>query len=152
MATLPASLRTETANVVPKNVEGIPRNAWMVRPCEWYSEELSDCKSIRGRFHQYFIDGTTLDCSQWRKDFDNCLIWRKNKDVDALNAVVKSEEKRKHDRLKASRDNDVWQLRSEPPKDWNAPVPEWMAKKFEQSYIAATAKKEQEGNSSCCIS
>ncbi|KAH7956101.1 hypothetical protein HPB52_006018 [Rhipicephalus sanguineus] len=68
-----------------------------------------------------------------------------------MNAVVKSEEKRKHDRLKASRDNDVWQLRSKPPEDWNAPVPEWMAKKFEQSYIAAVAKKE-EAKSSCCIS
>lgn len=66
--------------------------------------------------------------------------------------MVKSEEKRKHDRLKASRDNDVWQLRSEPPEDWNAPVPDWMAKKFEQSYIALTAKNEQEGKSSCCIS
>ncbi|KAH6931911.1 hypothetical protein HPB50_001453 [Hyalomma asiaticum] len=152
MAALSGALHSETAIVTPENVEGIPRNAWMVRPCEWYREELSDCKSIRGRFHQYFIDGTTLDCSQWRKDLDNCLLWRKNKDIDALNAVVKSEEQRKHDRLKASQDNDVWKLRSEPPKDWNAPVPDWMAEKFERSYISLTTKSGQKEKSSCCIS
>lgn len=126
-----------------------------VRPCEWYSEEHSDCKSIRGKFHQYFVHGTTLDCSQWQQDYDNCMLWRKKKDLDALRAVVESEEKRKEERLKASLENNVWEMRTKPPENWNAPVPEWLAKKFEHSYISQVAKRDAESSgksSSCCIS
>ncbi|KAK8785583.1 synaptic plasticity regulator PANTS [Amblyomma americanum] len=152
MAALSDAFRSETATVAPEKNEGIPQNAWMVRPCEWYSEEHADCKGIRGKFHQYFVHGTTLDCSQWQKDYENCMLWRNKKDLNALKAVVESEEKRKHDRLKASYDNDVWELRSKPPENWNAPLPDWLNKKFENSYLGLSTKQQLEKKSSCCIS
>ena len=31
-----------------------------VRPCESYNDEYSECKSIKGRFHQYFLHGENL--------------------------------------------------------------------------------------------
>lgn len=59
--------------------------AWLVRPCEWYKDEYKECSSFRGKVHQYFIFGKTLDCSQWKEDYNNCLIVRKNpSNIDAL--------------------------------------------------------------------
>jgi hypothetical protein len=55
-----------------------------VRPCESYKDEHSECKSIRGRFHQYFIHGENLDCAQWQTDFENCMKFRLQKDIPAL--------------------------------------------------------------------
>jgi len=59
-------------------------NAWLVRPCEAYNDEYKECTSIKGRFHQYFIEGDNADCSQWKKDFDSCMKFRATKDLVAL--------------------------------------------------------------------
>jgi len=32
--------------------------------------------------------------------------------------------------------NDVWQDRTAPPVDWNKPLPEWMQKEQENTYLA----------------
>ncbi|CAN7984855.1 unnamed protein product, partial [Ixodes hexagonus] len=128
-----------------------------VRPCEWYLEEYKDCKSIRGRFHQYFIFGSTLDCDNWSKDYTNCLRWRKEKDIEALRSVVDSEAQRKKERLDGSLQNNVWELRSEPPKDWNKPLPEWMNEKLRNTYLESVAKEPSSDATSaltkrsCCI-
>ena len=55
-------------NTTPE--EEIPYG-WLIKPCEMYKEEYKDCKSIKARFHQYFIFGETLDCEQWKIDYDN---------------------------------------------------------------------------------
>jgi len=49
-----------------------------------YKEEYSECTSIKGRFHQYFIFGKSVDCSQWKRDFENCVRWRDNHNSNAL--------------------------------------------------------------------
>lgn len=48
-----------------------------------YKAEYDDCTSIRGRFHQYFIFGSSIDCTQWEKDYHNCYQWEKNKSDEA---------------------------------------------------------------------
>jgi len=48
-----------------------------------YKDEYDDCTSIKARFHQYFIFGETLDCSQWKTDYHNCYQWQKNKSEEA---------------------------------------------------------------------
>lgn len=160
MATHTEFLQTELAN--PENSDSVlkkdvlPENAWKVRPCEWYLEEYKDCRSIRARFHQYFIFGTTLSCDQWCTDYENCLKWRNKKDIDALTSVVASEEKRKRDRLDATLQNNVWELRSAPPSDWNKPLPEWMNQKLQNTYLHFKQKETLEGasqlsKSTCCI-
>ncbi|XP_064460907.1 synaptic plasticity regulator PANTS-like [Ornithodoros turicata] len=132
----------------------LPRDSWMVRPCEWYVEEYADCKSIKARFHQYFIFGHTIDCSQWKTDYDNCMLWRKSSDIEALKSVIDSEHKRKEDRLKATLENNVWELRTEPPKDWNKALPEWMVNKFKNTYLAMKQKEmetEYEAPQKMCV-
>lgn len=51
-----------------------------------YRDEYSECTSIRGRFQQYFIYGQTIDCSQWKRDLDNCEKWMDSKDI--ISAVI----------------------------------------------------------------
>ncbi|XP_035213603.1 UPF0545 protein C22orf39 homolog isoform X2 [Stegodyphus dumicola] len=58
-----------------------------VRPCEWYKEEFKDCRSIRARMHQYFVYGESIDCSQWKTDYQNCMLFRNKKDIKALMAL-----------------------------------------------------------------
>lgn len=59
-------------------------DTWMVRPCEINKEEYSECTSIKARFHQYFIFGKSVDCLQWKRDFENCVQWRDNHNPNAL--------------------------------------------------------------------
>lgn len=54
-----------------------------VRPCMIYKDEYDDCTSVKARFHQYFIFGETLDCSQWKTDYRNCYQWQKHKSEEA---------------------------------------------------------------------
>lgn len=62
----------------------LPTCVFQVRPCEMYKEEYSECTSIKARFHQYFIFGKSVDCSQWKRDFQNCVHWRDEQNSDAL--------------------------------------------------------------------
>lgn len=48
-----------------------------------YREEYNDCTSVKGRFHQYFIYGETIDCAQWKRDLDNCSKWKEENDLKA---------------------------------------------------------------------
>lgn len=55
--------------------------------------------------------------------------------------VIRSEKYRRHQRLKAHYENDIWEVRKEPPKDWNNPLPEWMQKRDENTYLAIKAQE-----------
>ena len=64
--------------------------AWLVRPCNWYKDEYKECSSSHGKLHQYFIFGKTLDCSQWKTDYDNCMKIRKDPtDVETLVSTLR---------------------------------------------------------------
>ncbi|XP_076280778.1 synaptic plasticity regulator PANTS [Lasioglossum baleicum] len=123
---------------------------WMIRPCEIYNEEHSDCKSIAARFHQYFVFGKSIDCSQWKTDYQNCYRWEKYKSEQAYESLINSEKKRRLERLRAHYANDTWEKRNAPPENWNAPLPEWLQKKLDTSYLANAAKLEQDYNKSSC--
>ncbi|XP_020282872.1 UPF0545 protein C22orf39 homolog [Pseudomyrmex gracilis] len=108
---------------------------WMIRPCLVYKDEYDDCTSLRARFNQYFIFGETLDCNQWNTDYRNCYQWQKYKSDEAYDQLIESEKKRRLQRLRAHYANNVWEKREKPPDNWNSPLPEWMQKDFENSYL-----------------
>ncbi|XP_053693231.1 UPF0545 protein C22orf39 homolog [Sabethes cyaneus] len=117
-------------------------NLWSIRPCFVYSDEYDDCTSIKGRFHQYFIHGESIDCTQWKRDFDNCVRFEKNtQDTKSALQLVESERQRRTERLRAHYRNDVWKKRDHVPEDWSKPLPESMQKEYEQSYLAAKAQE-----------
>ncbi|KAG5322425.1 CV039 protein, partial [Pseudoatta argentina] len=118
---------------------------WMIRPCMVYKDEYDDCSSIKARFHQYFIFGETVNCYQWKTDYHNCYQWKKNKSEEAYDALIKSEKQRRYNRLHAHYQNDVWEKRKKPPENWNTPLPEWMQKEFENSYLHIRSKEIKQG-------
>lgn len=67
-----------------------------------YDEEYDDCRSIKARFHQYFIFGKELDCEQWKTDYNNCIKYTKNNDLQAAQELIDSETNRRRERLKVS--------------------------------------------------
>lgn len=71
-----------------------------IRPCFLYKEEYSDCKSMKGRFHQYFIHGESVDCLQWKRDYDNCTRFEEKSDLKAAHAIIQSEQDRRTARFK----------------------------------------------------
>ncbi|CAL1267945.1 unnamed protein product [Larinioides sclopetarius] len=128
-----------------ENVENLPKDAWKVRPCEWYKDEYKDCKSMKARFHQYFIYGDTIDCTHWKNDYMNCMHFRKKHDLESLEKVVVSENERKRQRIQSMEQNDVWKYRSSPPENWNSPMPSWMVENKKDSLLINTQNMLNEG-------
>ena len=56
--------------------------------------------------------------------------------------MVDREKRRIAQRLKAHKENDVWESRTSPPEDWNKPLPPELAKMSENSIF----QKYQENN------
>lgn len=50
--------------------------------------------------------------------------------------LLTSEKKRRLERLRPHYKNDVWQKREEPPSDWNAPLPDWLVKRNQGTFLA----------------
>ncbi|KAJ8918878.1 hypothetical protein NQ315_011170 [Exocentrus adspersus] len=114
---------------------------WMIRRCTVYDEEYKDCTSMKARFNQYFIFGETLDCSQWKKDSINCYKWIENGDVKAAEELIDSEKRRRRERLLPHYQNDTWQKRKAPPEDWNKPLPEYLQKEYEHTYLNVKSRE-----------
>lgn len=112
---------------------------WMVRPCHFYKDEYDECKCLPSRFHQYFIFGETKDCSSWIKDYDRCKEFKHNPNEKTYKELVDSEKQRRYSRLMGHYGNTVWKKRSEPPANWNTPLPDWLQKKYEHTYLAYKA-------------
>ncbi|GAB1603801.1 UPF0545 protein C22orf39 homolog [Argonauta hians] len=102
-----------------------PEDIWMLRPCEIYEGEYKECKSIGGRFHQHYVYGQYTDCGKWKTSFDNCLKFRHEHSMAAVEEVLKTERERHEDRITKAKANDVWEYRESPPADWARPLPEW---------------------------
>ncbi|TDG50177.1 hypothetical protein AWZ03_003393 [Drosophila navojoa] len=137
-----------------------PKDVPKIRPCHLYKDEYDDCSSFKARFHQYFIYGKDTDCSQWLTDFQNCERYERSNgnDVEAGSAIVKSEEQRRLTRLRAHYANDTWMKRKEPPEDWAKPLPEWLEKRNENTYLELKQKElmglavpQEEARSYCSI-
>lgn len=102
-----------------------------------YQDEYDDCTSFKARFHQYFVHGKNIDCSQWQRDFENCLRYEKSNgnDTAAGEAVIRSESERRDVRMKAHYGNTTWKPRTNPPSDWSKPLPEWFKKRNENTFL-----------------
>lgn len=57
------------------------------------------------------------------------------------NELVESEKKRRKDRIISHYNNNVWTKRKEPPENWNAPLPEYLQKEYEGSYLYLKSKE-----------
>uniref|UniRef100_A0A182JTQ9 Synaptic plasticity regulator PANTS n=1 Tax=Anopheles christyi TaxID=43041 RepID=A0A182JTQ9_9DIPT len=132
------------ATIKPKtpDEEAVLKSLWSIRPCYLYNEEYEDCTSIKARFNQYFIHGESIDCNQWKRDFDNCVRFEKNAtDTKSALELIDSEQKRREERMRAHYGNNVWTKRKAPPEDWAKPLPEHMQKEYESSFLACESQR-----------
>uniref|UniRef100_A0A1B0BR54 Synaptic plasticity regulator PANTS n=1 Tax=Glossina palpalis gambiensis TaxID=67801 RepID=A0A1B0BR54_9MUSC len=126
------------------DIKFVLKDSWSIRPCSVYKDEYDDCTSIKARFHQYFIHGESIDCTQWHNDFRNCVQYEESKgnDLTAGQAVINSEEERRLIRFKGHYGNTVWKKRKHPPEDWSKPLPDWLEKRYENSYLSLKMETE----------
>ncbi|CAD7077073.1 unnamed protein product [Hermetia illucens] len=138
--------KTSTSKSEPlKTPQDFLEGEWSIRQCFLYKDEYDDCRSFKARFHQYFVHGENTDCSQWKIDYDNCCQFREKKDIEAGKAVIQSEAERRRVRMQAHYANDVWKKRKAPPEDWSKPLPEWLQKKNEGTFLAIKAQELKTG-------
>ena len=122
-------------------------NAWMCRPCEWYWDEYKECKRIGARLHQYFIYGRYKDCTPWKIDYENCMDFRRHNNLESLQKVIESEERKIERRKKATYANDTWEFRDSPPTEmWNLRLPEWLSKRYKGSLLEYYQKTHSGSN------
>ncbi|CAH0390156.1 unnamed protein product [Bemisia tabaci] len=124
--------------------ELINKFGWMIRPCDSYNREYTECASLKARFYQLFIHGETQDCLHWKSNYRDCSNFQDKKDPEAAKRLILFELQRREARIKAHYANDVWEHRLEPPPHWNAPLPEWMEKRNKDSYLEYKRKQLQE--------
>lgn len=55
--------------------------------------------------------------------------------------MIKSEQQKREVRLRAHYDNDIWEKRKSPPEDWNKPLPDYLLKEYETSYLYVKSKE-----------
>lgn len=55
--------------------------------------------------------------------------------------MVQSEKNRRRERLLPHYANNIWKKREKPPEDWHKPLPEYMQKEYENSYLNVKAKE-----------
>lgn len=96
---------------------------------------------MRSRFHQYFVHGEFADCSQWKTDCDDCLLYERKEDFQAALRVIRSEKNRREIRLGAHYANTVWTKRTEPPSEWEKPLPDWLQKRDENTFLAIKSRE-----------
>ncbi|XP_044754402.1 UPF0545 protein C22orf39 homolog [Coccinella septempunctata] len=125
--------RTEPS--IPTSSEFVAKNEWMIRPSSEYESEYKECSSIKARINQYFIFGKPIDCSNWKRNSINAAKWEDSKDEKAAVEVITNEQQRRKERLMSQINNDVWEKRSSPPENWNAPLPDYILQNYKNSYL-----------------
>lgn len=105
----------------------------LVRPCERYNELYKDCRYIRSRIHQYYVYGEFLDCNQHESNYRACIDYRNTRDPEKLEPVIGWERNLIQTRMNTVTQNKAWELRETPPAEFNAQLPDFIAKRTEKS-------------------
>lgn len=113
----------------------------LVRPCERYKEMYNSCKSIKSKIYQYYVYGESLDCSQHLDNYDSCKKFRKTGDTNLLDSIIEWEKNLIMTRLKTVEQNKTWDLRTSPPQDFEAPLPEHLAARQKKSLFYTIEKR-----------
>ncbi|XP_005990249.1 synaptic plasticity regulator PANTS isoform X2 [Latimeria chalumnae] len=91
------------------------------RACDDYWSEWKHCKSLRNRFHHYYVYGDAPSCQQWKTDYSNCREWESRTNPEAKEALRESEKQKVVGQKKYS---PIWKLRKSPPAEWYLPLQE----------------------------
>jgi len=134
-----------TSELTPQEINEGPPLSWIIRSCENIKTELKECKRVKGRFHQYFIYGHTLDCDHWQRDYQTCLLFRQTREAKYRDELLASEQSRRAARLAGHYGVTVWRHRERAPEGWSAPLGDTLRGRQEESLITKRAQEEKKG-------
>jgi len=101
-------------------------NSWRIRECRDYDFEHMNCRKLRNKLQAYYLGTEPEDCTLWKDNFDDCMKFVNSADEAAAERLVAREGERLKERLRGHFENDVWEKRTSPPDNWNAPLPDYL--------------------------
>ena len=116
-----------------KDFENIYENSL---DCSHYQYELKKSCGITGAFRKFYrSEEQTHTCQQYQDLYMGCLRYQiePSANLDKLLKMKRYENELIKKRIDSIKQNDVWELRSSPPSDWNAQLPEWCARHLKES-------------------
>jgi hypothetical protein len=136
------SASSEARKQKPVQVQSIEQTT-IIKPigeellsCEHYEYEYFTCKSLKRKLIDYYRGEPSKDCNYYGSLHEDCLKWLKDP-LNSMSSYAKMKNyeneliKKRNDALSQ---NDVWTLRSQPPSDWNAPLPDWCLDRLKDTY------------------
>ena len=117
-------------------------------PCNHYEFELKKCSNFSDKIFKTFYaeESSIQECSTYQHLFIDCLKYHRDhtKNVSLLVNLYNYEKKIVEARLETIRNNDVWELRKNPPIDWNSELPIWASKKIKNTYWYKSSNKQKD--------
>lgn len=115
-------------------------------PCDHFKYELKRNCGRLSRFNRWFMsdDQNNLDCDRLKELFFICqkYVSDPQRNLQCLMPLKTYENELARRRIESIKNNDVWELRKEPPSDWNDPLPDWAAERVKDSYWFKMNKKD----------
>lgn len=118
-------------NVIKDNL--FKSNSFIDASCKYYAQDYKNCSKFKSRLNQLYENGVTTDCSIFENLLENCAQYAENYDKNAFEAIYNYEKNALIKRVEASKNNDVWEKRVQPPSDWNAKLPDWAQQRINES-------------------
>ncbi|XP_001634155.2 UPF0545 protein C22orf39 homolog isoform X1 [Nematostella vectensis] len=100
-----------------KQQDNSPENEDFKAPaCLKFFEKWRFCSSSSNQFHQYYIYGKFKDCSVYKDDMQNCVVYKTTKSETSKQALI---EAMRRDEIKFT-SADIWERRENPSEYWNS--------------------------------
>ena len=115
-------------------------------PCEHYQYEMKKTCGVFAKIAQDFVEPSTHDCLYWQDMFFSCQKYKQDpsRNFDCFMKLKTYEASLIKKRTSSIEQNNVWQLRTEPPSDWNAALPDWCQQRLHDSYWYKTSQEKKQ--------
>lgn len=109
-----------------------------ILPCDHFQYEIKKNCGRLARFNRVLMSDSdaNVDCDRLNDLFFECRKYTEDptRNIDSLVKLRDYENELVTRRIQTIRDNNVWELRKEPPSDWNAELPDWAKERVQESY------------------
>jgi len=122
-------------------------SAFIFFPCNHYDYEFKKCSSFSNKIYKSFYGDESSDdnCNYYQNLYLDCLKYQRDpiNNFSLLLNLSKYENEVVNKRLDSVKNNDVWELRKQPPIDWNTQLPSWAADRIKNTFWHKSLKNEK---------
>ena len=109
-----------------------------ILPCDHFQYEIKRNCGRLARFNRMFMSDSeaNVNCDLLNDLFFECRKYTEDstRNLDSLVKLKNYENELVAKRIQSIKNNNVWDLRKEPPSDWNAELPDWAKERGKESY------------------